>query len=57
MLFLVKFIKIDEETILMKIITNPKKIKEVLERGAEEAIIRKHLEKRLLNGEKLRIKF
>ncbi len=41
----------------MKTITNPKKIKEVLERGVEEAIIRKHLEKRLLNGEKLRIKF
>ena len=41
----------------MKINTNPKKIKEILERGVEEVIIRKHLEKRLLNGERLRIKF
>ncbi len=41
----------------MKINTNPKKVKEVLDRGVEEVIIRKHLEKRLLDGEKLRIKF
>jgi len=39
------------------IITNSKKTKEILSRGVEEIIIKKHLEKRLLKGEKLRIKF
>jgi len=41
----------------MKIITDPKKIEEVLTRGVEEIIDRKHLEKRLKSGEKLRVKF
>jgi tyrosyl-tRNA synthetase len=41
----------------MKTITDPKKIKELLERGVGEVIIREHLEKRLMNGEKLRVKF
>ncbi len=36
---------------------NPQKIEEVLSRGVEEVIIRKHLEERLLRGERLRIKF
>lgn len=41
----------------MKIDTDPKKIKEVLERGVEEVIVKKHLEKRLRAGKKLRVKF
>ena len=41
----------------MKINTNPKKIKEVLTRGVEEVIVKKDLEKKLLSGKKLRIKF
>lgn len=38
-------------------ITDESKIKEILSRGVEEVIDRDHLEKRLLSGEKLRIKF
>lgn len=37
--------------------TTPAKIKELLTRGVEEVIVRRHLEERLLSGEKLRIKF
>jgi len=37
--------------------TDPKKIKEVLGRGVEEVIIKKHLERRLGGGKKLRVKF
>lgn len=44
---------------MIKLMTNidSQKIKELLSRGVEEVINRKHLEKRLLSGEKLRIKF
>ncbi|HOS88219.1 MAG TPA: tyrosine--tRNA ligase [Candidatus Pacearchaeota archaeon] len=41
----------------MKIDTNPEKIKEILERGTEDIIDKKHLEKALLSGKKLNIKF
>ena len=41
----------------MKINTDPKKIEKVLTRGVAEVISRKHLEKRLRAGEKLRVKF
>ena len=41
----------------MKIDTNPEKIEEVLTRGVEEMIIKKDLEKKLLSGKRLRIKF
>jgi len=41
----------------MLVKTNPKKIKELLTRGVEEVIDKKHLEKRLLKGQRLRIKF
>ena len=41
----------------MKISVDPEKIKELLERGVEEIIVREHLEKRLMAGEKLRVKF
>ena len=41
----------------MKINTDPKKIERVLTRGVAEVISRKHLEKRLRAGEKLRVKF
>jgi len=41
----------------MQISTNPKKIKELLTRGVEEIIDKKNLEKQLLSGKKLRIKF
>lgn len=37
--------------------TNPQKIQEVLTRGVEEVIDRENLEKKLLSGKKLRIKF
>jgi tyrosyl-tRNA synthetase len=37
--------------------TDPKKIKEVLERGVVDVIEKENLEKRMLAGEKLRIKF
>lgn len=40
----------------MKIDTNPKKIKEILERGTEDIVDKKHLEKALLSGKKLNIK-
>ena len=40
----------------MKIIKDSQKIKELLEKGVEEIIDRKHLQKRLEAGEKLRIK-
>ncbi|HHE45861.1 MAG TPA: tyrosine--tRNA ligase, partial [Candidatus Moranbacteria bacterium] len=40
-----------------KIITDEKKIEQILSRGIEEVIIKKHLKKRMLKGEKLRIKF
>ena len=41
----------------MKINTDPKKIEELLTRGVAEVISRKHLEKRLRAGKKLRVKF
>jgi len=40
----------------MKIDTNPKKIKEILSRGTEDIIDKKHLEKALLSGKRLNIK-
>lgn len=40
----------------MNIITDKKRIEEILERGVEEIIDKNHLEKRLKAGEKLRIK-
>ena len=41
----------------MKVDTNPKKIEEVLTRGIETVIVKKDLEKKLLFGKRLRIKF
>ena len=41
----------------MKIKTDPKKIQELLTRGVEEVIVKEHLEKLLLSGEQLRVKF
>src|SRR3989338_917414 len=41
----------------MKINTDPKKIEELLTRGVEEVIVKESLEKKLLSGKKLRIKF
>ncbi len=41
----------------MVVNTNPKKIEELLTRGVDEVINKKHLEKRLKSGEKLRVKF
>ena len=41
----------------MVIDTNPKKIEELLGRGVEDIIEKKHLEKRLFSGEQLRVKF
>jgi len=41
----------------MKINTDPKKIKEILERGVEEVIEKENLIKKLKSGKKLRIKF
>jgi tyrosyl-tRNA synthetase len=41
----------------MKINTDPEKIKELLERGVEDVIVRENLEKRLKAGSKLRVKF
>lgn len=41
----------------MPVSIDSKKIKELLEKGVEEVIVRKHLEQRLLKGERLRIKF
>ena len=41
----------------MKANINPQKIKEILSRGIEEVIEKENLKKRLLSGEKLRIKF
>lgn len=40
----------------MKINTDPKKIEELLTRGVEEVIDKEHLRKKLLSGEKLRVK-
>lgn len=40
-----------------KITTNKEKIKEILGRGAEEIFIKDHLEKKLLSGKVLKIKF
>jgi len=37
--------------------TNPHKIKEILTRGIEEAIVREDLEKKLLSGKKIRLYF
>lgn len=39
----------------MAIITDKNKIEEILSRGVEEVIVRKHLQKKMLAGEKLRI--
>jgi len=41
----------------MGIDTDPRKIKELLERGVESVIVRENLEKRLKSGSKLRVKF
>jgi len=41
----------------MKIITDEKKINEVLTRGANEVIVKEDLREKLLSGKKLRIKF
>lgn len=40
-----------------KIITDPEKINDILSRGVEEVFVKEHLEKALLSGRKLRIKF
>jgi len=40
----------------MKVNTNPKKVKEILNRGTEDIIDKKHLEKALLSGKRLNIK-
>lgn len=42
---------------MTKVITDKNKIEEVLTRGAEEVLVRESLEKKLLSGEKLRVKF
>lgn len=42
---------------IMKISTDPNKIKEILERGTEDVIEKDHLEKSLKSGKKLRVKF
>ncbi|MFC1802273.1 tyrosine--tRNA ligase, partial [Patescibacteria group bacterium] len=41
----------------MKIITDEKRIDEILERGVSEVIVKEGLKKRLLSGERLNIKF
>ncbi len=41
----------------MKVITDEKKIDEVLSRGVEEVIDKEHLQSRLLSGKQLRVKF
>lgn len=41
---------------MSKIDTNPQKVKEVLTRGVAEVIDRRHLRKRMLAGERLRVK-
>ena len=42
---------------MSKIITDENRIKELLERGVDEVIVKSHLEKRLKRGDKLRVKF
>ena len=42
---------------MSKVITDKAKIEEALSRGVEEVIEKEHLEKRLLSGERLKIKF
>jgi len=42
---------------MSKVITDKAKIEETLSRGVEEVIEKEHLEKRLLSGERLKIKF
>ena len=39
-----------------KIVTDEKKIEQVLSRGVEEVIVKEHLKRRMLKGEKLRVK-
>ena len=41
---------------MSKIVTDEKKINEVLERGVDEVIVKENLKKRMMAGEKLRIK-
>jgi len=41
----------------MKLVTNSKKVTEVLKRGVAEVIDKDHLEKRLRSGKRLRVKF
>lgn len=41
----------------MKTITDPQRIDEVLERGVEDVVVRDHLRKRMLDGDRLRVKF
>jgi len=45
------------DSIRMKVSTDRKKIKELLTRAVDEVIVREHLEKGLLSGERLRVKF
>ncbi|OIO46182.1 MAG: tyrosine--tRNA ligase [Parcubacteria group bacterium CG1_02_37_13] len=42
---------------MAKVITDKNKIREVLNRGVEEVVIKEHLEKALLSGKRLRVKF
>src|SRR3989344_6059305 len=42
---------------MKNIIVDQKRVNEVLERGTKTIVVREHLRKRLLNGERLRIKF
>ncbi|MDP2951384.1 MAG: tyrosine--tRNA ligase [bacterium] len=42
---------------MAKIITDKNKIREVLSRGVEEVVVKEHLEKALLSGKRLRVKF
>src|SRR3989344_4504901 len=41
----------------MAVSTNPIKIKEILERGVEDVIVKEHLETALKSGRQLRVKF
>lgn len=42
---------------IMTVSTDPKKIQELLSRGVEEVIVKDHLERQLLSGKQLRVKF
>jgi tyrosyl-tRNA synthetase len=47
----------EDDKLEIMVETNPQKIKNLLNRGVEEVISKKHLEKRLRAGKKLRVKF